>query len=241
MSHLGKRRRDDEAKTSVKRRRFDPSKNKKQMHLLSSKGEVKCVDQTASNFTLVASTTGNKVLLNGTIPGSAIQNRLGRRIHMKSVQVQGQIVQYQNGTTPVDDFVHIFLVYDHQVNAAAFNLSDLLQSCDSAGNTGTSTFSFLNMSNSKRFKILRHEVMKLETIGVSQDQPSQESTDAHKHTTIQWFVPLNSLETQYNTGTAGTQADIQTGGLWLMTLGLSAAADSQYQFQGNARLRFLDA
>lgn len=240
MSHLGKRSHGSDEKKSVKRRRFDSSKNKKQMFLLSSKSEMKCVDNTSTGATLAFTSAAPKALLNGSVPGNAIQNRLGRRIRMKSLRIQGMINQYQAGTTPIDDFIHIYVVYDSQPNGATFATADLIQSCDAAGTTGTGTFSFINMSNSKRFKVIRHESMKIETTGAAANQPAQESTDFKKVQSIDWWIPLKDLDTQYNTGTAGTIADIQTGSLYLMLFGASAAADSQYALTYNTRLRFVD-
>lgn len=204
------------------------------------RGEAKCVDLTSTLVTQAFATTTPRTLLNGTVPGNAMQNRLGRRIRMKSIHIQGVILQSQNGAAPVDDFIHWVLVYDSQPNGAAFAFSDLFQSTDNAGTSASGAYSFLNMSNSKRFKVLRHKSMKLETIGVGSDQPAQESTDFTKVTTVNEYVPLNGLVTQYNTGTAGTVADIQTGSLYLLTYGVSGAADYQYSLSYNTRLRFED-
>lgn len=237
-SILKKRKRDEESKSPARKKRKAASKASM---LLSSKGEMKCVDVTSTNINESIDTTGAKSLMNGTIPGNAIQNRLGRRIRMVSLRIMGAIFQVQNGAAPGDDFVHIYVVYDKQVNGTAYALADLLQSCDRSGTTATNTFASVNMSNSKRFKILRHTFMKIECpAGVSANQPAQESTDFHKVQTVDWYIPLKGLDTQYNTGTAGTIADIQTGALFVMVLGANSAANTQYSLQYNARLRFQD-
>lgn len=240
MSYLGKRKHASEEKSSVKRRRFDSSKNKKQMSLLSSKGEMKCVDLTSTSATIAIDSTANKTLLNAVIAGNAIQNRLARRIRMHSLRIMGQIIQTQAGAAPVDDLIHVFVVYDKQPNAAAFVVADLLQVCDAGGTTGTTNFSFQNMSNAKRFKILRHWKRKVEVTGAAINQPAQETTDYTTSTTLDLYVPLRDCDTQYNAGAAGTITDIQSGALYLLVLGGQSAANSQYSLQYNARLRFVD-
>lgn len=235
-SILKKRKRDVESKSpSRKKARIFAKKT-----LLSMRGEMKCVDLSSTLDTLNITNTGPKTLQNGTVPGNYMHTRLGRRIRMQSLRIMGQIRQFQNGAAPDDDFCHIYVVYDAQPNAAAFALTDFLQSCDNAGTTATNTFSFVNMSNAKRFKVLRHEVFKLESTGASANQPAQETTDYHKKTTVDMFIDLKGLDTQYNTGVAGTIADIQTGALYVMVLGALSALNTQYTFEYNSRLRFYD-
>lgn len=236
-SVLKKRKRDEESKTPRKKSKG----NLKRAMLLSSRGEMKAVDASSTSLNIAFSTSAAKALLNGTVPGNAIQNRLGRRMRMESIQVQGAVLQVQNGAGPGNDFLNLYLVYDEQPNGAAFAFSDLIQSCDNSGTTGSTVFGFMNMSNSKRFRILRHWKKKIGCpAGVSANQPAQEGTDYVTTTTINWFLKLKGLDVQYNTGTAGTIADIQTGALYLMAVGANASADSQYSLAFNARLRFHD-
>lgn len=233
-SILKKRKRDDESKSPARKK----SKQMARMFLPSTKGEMKSVDVGVATISI--DTGGTRTLVNGTIPGNGLQNRLGRRIRMQNLHVMGHILQFQAGTAADDDFIHFYVVYDNQTNGATFALSDFLLNIDNAGTTQTNTYCFMNMANAKRFKILRHWKRKMECIGNSLDQPAQDSTDFTIGTVIDMFIPLKGLDTQYNAGVAGTVADITTGGLFFVVLGGSSAANTQYAFRGSTRLRFQD-
>lgn len=203
--------------------------------------QLKSVDIINGPANLLLTSTMDLALMNATSVGSNINNRLGRKIRMRSLRVLGTVQQFQNGTTPVDDFCRIMLIYDRQPNGAVPAQADIFQCIDTAGTTSTGSFTFLNPSNFERFVILRSEAFKMECpSGASATQPAQESTDYKKNMLIDWFVNLRGLETQYNAGTSNNVTDQVSGSLLLVGLGLSASADSQYRFRFNARLRFED-
>lgn len=237
-SILKKRKREwDESKSPARKK---VKKRANFSTVLASKGEQKAVDVSSAAVTLLIDGTANKTLLNGTIPGNGLQNRLGRRIRMKSVRIMGTVIQTQAGVAPDDDLIHVYLVYDAQPNANAYALADLLQVCDSGGTTGTTNYSFQNMSNAKRFKILRHWKRKMEVNLTAFNTAASDSTDYPTPCTIDMYVPLKGLDTQFNTGVTGGVTDITSGALYLMVLGGQATANAQYSFRYQARLRFED-
>lgn len=236
-SILKKRKRDEESKSP--RKRFKAALVPKRS--VFSHTEKKSVDLPAT--TLEFNNAGPKTLLNGTIPGNALQNRLGRKIRMNSLHIQGHIVATPLvAVAALDEFAHIYVVYDSQPNGAAFALADLLQSTDNAGTQTTSTYSFVNLSNSERFKILRHEYLKFEAPGdIRVQNPSDDLTDYHKKVTVNMFIKMKDMPVQYNVGTAGTVADIQTGSLYLMVLSNATTATTATRYLNFAtRVRFTD-
>lgn len=239
-SILKKRKREYDESKSPARKKF--KKKPTMATLLASKTELKSVDVSSAAITQGFDATAPKQLLNATVPGNGISNRQGRRIRMKSLRIMGNVNLFQAGVAPTTDLIHMFLVYDTQPNGAAFAVGDLLQVTDSAGTTGTTNYAFNNISNAKRFKVLRHWKKNIVLgAGAAFNQPAQDSTDYLSPTTIDMYVKLNGLEVQYNTGSAGTIADINTGALYLMTFGGLSALNSQYQLRYNTRLRFEDS
>lgn len=209
---------------------------------VESKGhELKFVDVTnggAPPITLPFTASGNAQLINGLLLGSGPNQRLGRRIQIKSIHVIGGLFKYQAGVAPTDDYQRLILLYDKQPNAAIFNSADLLQSQDRAGNLSTTAWDHLNMSNSERFVILRDCRFKIDISDAN--NVSTVSTEYTSKTNINWFVKMKNLTTHYNNATAGTVADITTGSVYLVAYGLKSSADTQYQFSGCVRMRYSD-
>jgi len=87
------------------------------------------------------------------------------------------------------------LVYDMQANATAPVATDILQSDNIGGLT--------NLNNANRFKIIMDKEFKFGSV----DQ-----------TTLVYKKYLKcKLPTQFNSGSAGTIGDIQTGSIYLVT------------------------
>lgn len=242
MGSLGKRRyREDLEEKHPAKKRYVAKSRGKGVYVAKPTTEMKSVDLGATALSQLVTSTMARQPINAIIAGNGIQNRNGRRIQMKSVRVIGQVVLTQAGTAPTSDFVRVMVVYDRQANGAIYSSADLLQSVDQAGTTGSDVFSGINMSNSKRFKVLKNEMWSFPVHnGVNVLQQSTQDTDYKPHC-FDWFIPLKGLETQYNTGNAGTIADIQTGSLYILFLSKNAIADSQYSVVYNCRLRFMDA
>lgn len=194
---------------------------------------------TSANF----NTTGSFTLLNATVPGASEQNRIGRKISMKSLMIRGWVRYNQAGTTPGDDLLRCIVVYDRQPNGATPVISDILQDTDQAGTASSSITANINLSNADRFKILRDwfwAVPQVVGIGGAATQNGQITDCGAKEFSFKTFINLNGMETHYNAGTAGTIADISTGALFLVTYGARASADAQYKLSFGSRVRYLD-
>lgn len=156
-------------------------------------------------------------LLNGCAPGSTANTRIGRKFTMKSVLIRYNFSMAT--TTTGGGPLRIVVVYDKQSNAAIPAVTDIFTTDDIEA--------LNNLSNRDRFIIIADHYT--EVIGV-QSAYSVSGVIKRK---------IN-LETMFNTGTAGTVADITTGSLYIMfgTPGLHLTAGPTLSFQ--ARVRFSD-
>lgn len=232
--------------TAVKRQYVAPrtkyvaTRTKAPAVLITRPGETKGVDTPLTVNAI--STTAIFTLLNPTLQGTALQNRIGRKISLKSVGIRGFIRQYQGGAAASFDYLRCMLVYDRQPNGAAPVIADLLLDVDSTGAATTTSLSGLNLANADRFKIIRDMYWKVDDTdgNVVGAQPACVTTDFTRFA-FKEYAKLNNMETHCNGGNAGTIADINTGALWFVTLGLAAGANSQYSAEFTARVRYTDA
>jgi len=177
--------------------------------------------------------------LNATKDGSAVWNRLGRRITMRSLHIKGFIYQKHADAGVFNDYLRILLVYDAGSNGGTPAIDDVLRDWDNAGTPTTNVFSGLNMGEVRRFRIIRdHRVaiaMQNPAFAATGDYQSLDSSDLN----INWFVRLKNMETTYKAND-GTRGDIATGALWLICYGLNpdGANTPNWGFQYRARLKF---
>lgn len=157
--------------------------------------ERKFVDVTQN---VDANTTGGIQLLNGVVPGTAATQRIGRMIHLKALELY--VLSKVTLTTGVDQFFRLLAVFDKQTNGAALAITDVLES--------VGTVSHRNLSYIDRFDILYDSTFHL---NASAEPDSQKVTRVN--------IPLRGKITRYNTGTAGTVADITHGSLYFIVIG----------------------
>ena len=180
-----------------------------------TRAELKAVDTTINQ---VADTTGAVTLLNGIARGDDINERVGRRVRLASLQAS--IVNYVTPATGIDQTHRCLIVYDKQSNGVAPAITDVLVSA--------STVAMPNLDNRQRFVILYDKLMHLNAAA----EPG--SMVAFK---INKRLPYG---VQFNSGDAGTVADIQTGGLFFITIGSIAAGGTAGTFSGRVRVRYTD-
>lgn len=187
--------------------------------------EIKNVD---TNFLNVQpSSTGAVTLLNGMTQGTTSVTRIGQKIEMTACQIK---LAYYNSasidsvTTVGMDLLQVSLVYDKQANGTAPTWSDIFTD-STAINAPTGA---RNVNNLDRFVVLKTFHVCLNTDGPSADY-------------IEHYVSMNH-DVRYNTGTAGTVADIQTGALYLAYSNTNAIANvaNSGNIVANIRVSFKD-
>lgn len=181
----------------------------------SSKPERKNIDTSVTAYSCpLTSSYGTVTLLNGTVRGTNVGERIGRKILMKSVFIRLNSIANSNNASQV----RYIIAYDRQTLGATPSSASIL---DIANFTGMA-----NLSNAERYVILCDEI-----------------TDSRQSNSVnissKRFIKCN-LETMYS-GNAGTVADINTGALWFMAANNSdqtTGATNTVDF--TVRIRYID-
>lgn len=158
------------------------------------------------------------VLLNGCAQGTTASTRVGRRLLMKSL-----LFKYQIGlasTTTGGSPIRVLVVYDSQTNGAAPGIGDVVLTDELAAP--------MNLSNSRRFKILIDEV--IPCIGTAGPQAAMFTR----------YVKL-AHTVEFNANSAGTVSDIQTGSVYAFVWQNGALATTVAAATMYSRIRFSDS
>jgi hypothetical protein len=178
-------------------------------------------------------TTGFFTLLCNPTQGADFNNRIGRKIVLKSLYVRGQcgiepaLQQPTNLTAAPQQLVRMVIFIDYQPNGAVPTVADLL--------TQPSAVSQLNLNNRDRFKVITDKQWVIGPYFTS----NTGALTANTGYAIKKFKTLN-LEMIFN-GTLGTVADINSGALYMFWIGTIASGDSDSVAQISTRVRFADA
>lgn len=179
-------------------------------------GELKKIDTVLLNTNV--STTASITLINGCARGDDSDDRIGREIQMKSVQVRGDF--YPNGTN-AGDLVFWAVVYDRQTNAAAPVWTDVY--------TSDGIYPQLrNLDNRKRFKVLGSGYIQLPKAGAE-----------YPYTPFEFYRKLNH-PVEFNSENNGNVGDITTGSLFWFVRATTVAGDNDYTLQAYSRVRYSD-
>jgi len=168
--------------------------------------------------TPAANTGGSLTLLNVPVRGTTENNRIGSKIAIKRLALRGFCAA--TPATGVDQVHRVVLVKDLACEGAAPAIGDILSTIN--------TYSFPVGETAWRFTILWDRTFDLNA--------SAESG------TIRSFsvdLPLSFTEF-FNPSTAGTIADVQSGALWLIVIGSSAAGATAGSVNFNTLVEFLD-
>jgi len=186
-------------------------------------GERKTIDVDQANY--VADTTGSVTLLNGVATGTDFTDRIGRKIIMRSLYIQGYVAAIDNTVSP--NISRLIVVYDNQSNGAAPAVLDVLKQA--------SSISQINLNNRDRFKILVNKTFPIAVIDNTATQALAGSPTIHK---VKIFKKLRH-EALFN-GTTAAIGSIATGSIYMITIG-NTAANTGGNFNLSSRVRFEDA
>lgn len=183
--------------------------------------EWKNVDVTGADVALPQTQTWSApVLLNLATAGTGPQNRIGRRILMRSVNYRFHLGE-ADGASATGGIgatnIRVLVVYDKQTNGGNPAITDVL--------TADSFQSPNNLANTDRFLIVSDQIFQ-----------TGDTTQA----TIGKHGRKLSLDTMFNNGGAGTVADVNSGGLFVFFSTANMAAGPpviNYYF----RVRYTDA
>lgn len=178
--------------------------------------ELKALDTTVN---LAASSAGALILLNGLVKGDNLDQRQGRKVFASQISIRLSC----NSTTGtgVNQIHRVFIVADRQSNGTAPVITDVL--------TSITVFGLPNLDNRLRFRILWDKTYVL-----------SKGDDPNSFVYESLFLPL-SFNVIFNSGNAGTIADLATNSLYLMVIGSEAAGVTAGTCLARARYTFADA
>lgn len=192
-------------------------------------GEKKVIDHAVAGY--LANTTGSITLLNGCILGSDYNNRIGRKIVVRSLYIRGYVVCDPTVTAGVGSspaqLARLIVFIDNQPNGTTPAVTDLLVSAHAS--------SQLNLDNRDRFRVVADSTFPmgpLVMLSTTTGYADQAVKDVNCYKKL-------SLETIYNAGNAGTIGDIASGALYMLWVG-TVVAGSDCAASVSARVRFSD-
>jgi len=170
--------------------------------------------------TYVCDVSGSITLLATIAQGASINQRIGKKCRLVSIQSHGNFVA---GTTGTVSDACALIVYDKKPREALPAITDILVTANSR--------SFNNDAGSDRFVVLRR--YDYEAIGNSTTPATGLEAITFDH-----FVPLRDLPVQFAAAGTGAIGDIEEGALYLVTVGSTVAGTTSANLQAAFRVRF---
>lgn len=208
--------------------------------------ETKYFDSSLAATALTASTnwTGTEVdpatlnTLFVPVQGSGINNRVGRKVQVKKIKVQGQITCVkQTDQTASDEAAHIRLILyqDMQSNGTQSQGEDLMDG--SSGTAAGCVNAFQSLANFGRFRVLRDYHLVVQNPNFSWDGTNLEQQGLVKPFKMS-HVFRTPLTVHFNATNGGTMADIVDNQFHIiaMTYSTNLAPSILY----NCRVSFVD-
>lgn len=195
-------------------------------------GERKVADIAANAATVAVSTTGSFTLMAVPTVGADYNQRVGRKILLKSFYIRGRVIQdLAQGVDPGAGVVQpqmarMIIFADLQPNGATPAVTDLLVTPD--------VCSHLNLNNRDRFRIYTDKEYVFDPYMFGTNFASA-SRQIHA---VKKFKKIN-LEMVFSTST-GAIADITSGALYMFWLGSNIAGNEDLACIYSTRVRYED-
>ena len=173
----------------------------------------------ATTVNLGSAAVANPLCLCAPIPGSALNNRIGRQIEVRKIKVHGFLnVQPNEGETLLDPNtkIRVLLVQDMQTNSSQMDGVDLLGPATANGSEQINCFQ--DPKNFGRFRVLKDKFFQISDLNmgvysVTNAVPPNPNTlaFAQEGKIINFKFNVNfkqPVRVRFNAGVAGTVADI---------------------------------
>ena len=172
--------------------------------------------------TYAMDTTGSLALIATVAQGASVNQRVGKKIMLKSLQCRGYMA---NNTSALINDVAFLIVYDKRPTGALPAITDILASVSSSA--------LNNDVNSGRFKVLKR------VDALMLGAPATSTGTGDSAISVDFFLPLRDQIVFKAAGT-GAIADIEEGALYLVTVGSTAAGVAAAAANMSFRTRFID-
>lgn len=236
----GKRRADQYYKVAptAKRRRYNPpslSRAQKGYYqrsgyygITASRGERKFLDTDVGGDIGGIAPTMEFSNLTVVPQGDTESQRIGRKISIKSVDFKGTLtLAAATVATSTSDNVRMMLVLDTQTNGAQFAATDLLES--------DSYFSFNNLANSGRFRVLKKMEYSLSADGAAASGAAFTFGEVTRRVGFHYKC---DIPIEYdNSATTGAITTVRSNNVFIVT---QASTGNIVTLAGQARIRYAD-
>jgi len=177
-----------------------------------------------SSSTYPMDTTGTVALLSAVPQGASVNQRVGKKIALKSLQCRGQLA---NNSAAIANDVAYMVVYDKRPTGALPAVTDILASANAQAMN--------NDANSGRFVVLKRtdEILLGNTAAVG--NLTERSTLG-----CDFYLNLKNMPTVYKAAGTGGIGDTEQGALYFVTVGNAVAGTSAAIVSCTFRLRFQD-
>lgn len=185
--------------------------------------------------TYQVNTTGSFTLLANPSLGSDFNNRIGRKVLLKSLYIKGRVIT-EAAVALTESFVpaqqgRLIVFVDMQPNGAAPAVTDLLVEATPS--------SQLNLNNRDRFKVITDKLFSFDPFVYNQTVGFLASTNRQIYN-LKKYKKLN-LEVIFNATNGGTIADINSGALYMFWIGSRVSGTSDINAILSTRVRYADA
>lgn len=209
--------------------------------------EMKYFDSLVTSTSIPSSTNWTATELDPTTlnclfaptQGTAINNRVGRKVSIRKLKITGQITAAaQADATAADAAAHVRLIcyMDQQSNGQQSQGEDLMDG--SSGTTAGSVNAFQSLANFGRFKVLSDKHIVLQNPNMTYDGTNIEQAGLIKYFKMS-YVFKKPLIVHFNATNGGTVADIVDNSFHVIANTTSAALAPALTY--NARISFVDA
>lgn len=186
----------------------------------ASPQEKNYVDLASATYAL--DTTGSITLIATIAQGASVNQRIGKKCVLRSLQCRGNM--YGNAAVTATDVAYM-IVYDKRPTGSLPTIADVLVS--------VSPQSMNNDNNASRFSILKRvdEII----VGSAANQYTAKSAYG-----ADWYLNLRGLPMTFNAAGTGAIGDIDEGALYLITVGGSGAGTTAGTLGVTFRTRFTE-
>lgn len=204
-----------------------------------SKGEMKYFDTNRSGIAIAANadwtgTEADPATLNTLcVPtvGAAINQRIGREIKVYKIKIKG-IIQAPNQASQsggdAAQSCRLLLVLDTQTNASQMQGEQVIGS----GNVADSLFSFQNLDNVGRFRVLKDKMMTMSNVNLAGSPTTGDVVQSGMARTFKISYKFRTpVSIRFNATNGGSVADIVDNSFHILINSSNAALSSTLSYQ----------
>lgn len=240
-----KRKRSNSTAPGNAKTRREPAMEKMLMKKMATMVEKKGVDTDLSGSVSASTSTNTAVFaVNLTDTGTSSWNRIGRKMHLKSLRVRVQpAIAYSTDTGARSAVIRLVVVWDKQPSGVLPTFDTIFgQTVQNGTESVLDIYAPIRYDNMDRFKILRDVV-----VPINQQSNGNSSggllNNVNYGKFIDEYIDLKGLESVFSGQSSPTTiADLSSGGLYVIYRGQfdSGSGDITPNIDGFARLRFTD-